>query len=436
MLFVGRVLTVVIVLTLLGTHNAQAVVINVPDDFLTIQEAINAAAPAGDVVEVEPGTYTGPLNRDLDFTGKAIVLRGLGGAAVTTIDCQEISRGFNFHSGETNAAVIEGFTIMNGRRPGDQRGGGILCVNGSSPTVRDCVITRNEASNGSGMYCDGSSPVVANSAFAFNGLGGVTIGWGAGINCSNGSNPSITGCTFSRNLVFIGGGAGISCNKSAPTITECTFSDNSTEQGAGIAILFGSSPAISDCIFERNFGENGGDALYALESTCVATNCLFVENRGGGVIVNVGSNVTLSNCTIALSEYFLGGSVAVHVRDLAQSQGIAILNRAIVAFGDGVAVSCSSGGEATLTCCDVFGNADGDWTGCIAGQLGANGNFSLDPQFCSLDMRDFRLNATSPCLPGNHPQGTPCDLIGVYGFGCTTAVEPATWGGIKAHYGR
>lgn len=436
MLFVGRMLTVAITFALLGTH-AHAVVINVPNDHLTIQEAINAAALTGDIIEVEPGTYTGPLNRDLDFLGKAIVLRGLGGAGGTIIDCQQISRAFNFHSGETNAAVVERFTIMNGRRPGDQIGGGILCVNASSPTFRDCVITLNEASNGSGMHCDGSSPVVSNCTFVQNGLGGVTIGRGAGINCINNSNPSITACAFTENLVFIGDGAGISCNASSPTVTGCTFTENSTEQGAGMSILFGSSPVISDCIFDRNFAENGGDALYGLQSTFGATGCLFVENGAFTTVVAVDSHVTLTSCTIALSDSFIGGSVAVDVTDTGMpGPAIATLDRVIVAFTDGIAVSCSGGGQATLTCCDVFGNAGGDWTGCIAGQFGINGNFSLDPQFCDLDNRNFRLQASSPCLPGNHPQGDPCGLIGVYGSGCATAVEPTTWGAIKAHYGR
>ena len=30
----------------------------------------------------------------------------------------------------------------------------------------------------------------------------------------------------------------------------------------------------------------------------------------------------------------------------------------------------------------ICGNAGGDWTGCLAGQLGVNGNFAADPLFC------------------------------------------------------
>jgi parallel beta helix pectate lyase-like protein len=411
--------------------------IRVPTDQPTIQEAINAAAASGDLILVEPGIYTGPLNRDLDFSGKAIVLRGIGGAAATIIDCQQLSRGFNFHSGETNAAVVEGFTVMNGRRPGDQRGGGILCVDASSPTIQNCIITRNEASNGSGMHCDRSSPIVSNCTMSFNGIGGVTIGDGSGMNCVNNSSPIITGCTFSNNVIFLGGGgAGVSCDASYLTITDCTFKDNDTEWGGGIAMDSGSSVVISRCTFEHNSAENYGDAILCFQSTFVATDCLFVGNVGAATMYTVSANVTLRNCTIALSHSpYSGGSVGVMLVDRTPSEpGIAVLDRVVVAFTDGIAVRCFGASVATLTCCDVFGNDRGDWTECIAGQAGINGNFSLDPQFCNLDMRDFRLHDTSPCLPGNHPQGDQCDLIGVYGSGCTTAVESTTWGAIKARF--
>ena len=327
--------------------------IRVPTDQPTIQEAINAAAASGDLILVEPGIYTGPLNRDLDFSGKAIVLRGIGGAAATIIDCQQLSRGFNFHNGETNAAVVEGFTVMNGYHP-----------------------------------------------------------------------------------PFGGGGAGMRCDASSPTIIDCTFKHNGTEWGGAIAMDSGSSVVISRCTFEDNTAENFGDAIFCVQSTFVATECLFVGSVGAATMYTVSANVTLRSCTIALSRSpYPGGSTALMLVDRVPSEpGIAVLDRVIVAFTDGIAVKCFGASVATLTCCDVFGNDGGDWTGCIAGQAGINGNFSLDPQFCNLDMRDLRLHDTSPCLPGNHPQGNPCGLIGVYGSGCTTAVESTTWGAIKARF--
>jgi hypothetical protein len=114
-----------------------------------------------------------------------------------------------------------------------------------------------------------------------------------------------------------------------------------------------------------------------------------------------------------------------------------------------------------ISCCDFFGNAGGDWIGCgIEGQHGINGNFSADPLFCGpmdgstpmivSDASALTLHADSPCLPGNHPDGEDCGLIGAYGQGCGVAVfgniaqpmpridpasvETATWGRIKSGY--
>jgi hypothetical protein len=88
-------------------------------------------------------------------------------------------------------------------------------------------------------------------------------------------------------------------------------------------------------------------------------------------------------------------------------------DRCILAFGTGAATHCHFDGAVTLTCSDVYGNSGGDWTDCIAGQDGSNGNFSGDPLFCGPDTLDFRLESGSPCLdaPG-------CGLLGAVVDSC------------------
>jgi hypothetical protein len=111
------------------------------------------------------------------------------------------------------------------------------------------------------------------------------------------------------------------------------------------------------------------------------------------------------------------------------------IDNTIIAYcPSGEAIRCAA---ATLTCCDVYGNAGGDYVGCIADQLGINGNFSACPSFCDAGGGDFTLCDESPCLPGNHPDGSDCGLIGAWGEGCVcgpSATESATWGSIKARY--
>ena len=48
----------------------------VPDEYATIQAAIDAAEN-DDIVIVEPNTYTGAGNKNLDFGGRAITVRSI-----------------------------------------------------------------------------------------------------------------------------------------------------------------------------------------------------------------------------------------------------------------------------------------------------------------------------------------------------------------------
>jgi len=49
-----------------------------PADFNNIQAAIDDANHGDDIV-IADGTYTGPQNRDIDFLGKAIIVRSESG---------------------------------------------------------------------------------------------------------------------------------------------------------------------------------------------------------------------------------------------------------------------------------------------------------------------------------------------------------------------
>ncbi len=110
---------------LLGT-TAVADIINVPGDFETIQEAIDAAMN-GDEIVVASGTYF----ETIDFLGKAITLRSSDGPEVTIIDAQGLETVVICQSGEGPDTVLDGFTITGGN---GSLGGGMF-NDSSSPTV-------------------------------------------------------------------------------------------------------------------------------------------------------------------------------------------------------------------------------------------------------------------------------------------------------------
>ncbi len=219
-----------------------AATINVPADYTTIQAAVDAAS-GGDVILVAPGTYTDTQDGHVvDMKAKAITLRSTDGAAVTIIDGQNARRGIACYQGETNATVIDGFTITNGdaveydyNGDGDidwweeDRGGGIYCYSSNS-TITDCTISGNTADYGGGIHCyNGSSPTITGCTISDNSA----TSNGGGIRCYQ-SSPTITDCTITDNTATTSGGGGIYCESSNPTITDCTISDNTADYGGGI----------------------------------------------------------------------------------------------------------------------------------------------------------------------------------------------------------
>ena len=266
--------------------------IYVPAEYPTIQEGIDAAVD-GVLILVAPGTYVENIN----FLGKAITVRGEAGAEVTIIDGNENGLVVTFNSGETEGAVLDGFTIRNGFDfLGD--GGGILCYN-SSPTITNCTISGNRVhyhSYGGGIYCFRSSPTITDCIISGN-LSTQGSG-GGGIYCDS-SSPTITNCTISGNSADDCGG-GIHCHHSSPTITNCTISGNTALRGGGI-YCSSSFPTITNCAISGNCailgnsaGDGRGGGIYCYSSSPTITNCILwgdLAPSGAEIYVYSGSPV-------------------------------------------------------------------------------------------------------------------------------------------------
>jgi len=158
-------------------------------DYPTIQQAIDAAKN-GDTIILADGIYTGPGNREIDFKGKAVTLRGANGPADCIIDCQNAGRAFHFHTGENPDSVVEGVTIRNGYVADGYNGGAIYCQE-AAPTIKNCIFTGNTADAGGAIYSSSGDLQVANCTFAGNSavVGGAFVADGAG-------SPKITNSIF------------------------------------------------------------------------------------------------------------------------------------------------------------------------------------------------------------------------------------------------
>jgi hypothetical protein len=139
-------------------------------DAPAIQAGIDSAA-AEDTVWTQPGIF----RENLDFLGKAIVVRG-SGIGVTTLDGQGLGSCVVFQSGESRSSVLEDLTILNrGDGPDSTWGGGGIAIS-SSP---DVIVERNivaYSSYGGGIRCDGPSASLIRNNLAWQNVGGDGVG--------------------------------------------------------------------------------------------------------------------------------------------------------------------------------------------------------------------------------------------------------------------
>ena len=238
----------------------------VPAEFESIQTAI-AIAQDGDVILVSPGTYTGIGGSIIDTGGKALTIRALGSPEETVLHGQGARRVVYCNSGETSKTVIEGFTLTGGR---SSDGAGVYC-NGSSPMLVRCIITGNTSSgaymgtgggiscynsyltlteciisnntgsneqhNGGGIYCSGGSPMFIDCSVMANSIGSGEFSYGGGIYIHS-SSPTFAACRVSNNSSgnewsWPGSGGGIMCAGSVPLLGDSTVCCNWPDQIAG-----------------------------------------------------------------------------------------------------------------------------------------------------------------------------------------------------------
>ncbi len=238
----------------------DVVPIMVPDDFPSIQEAINEAQSL-DVVKVSPGVYLENISMK---DGVEVIGSG---AALTTIRPGRPSSVVVFS--DILSGALEGFTICDGTgdffgREG-RVGGGIYCAN-SDATVRNCVISANSAS------------------------------WGGGVCVDKNSTLTLEDCSLYGNTAA--SGAGVFCYEDCLAILLRTrLLDNSvTQYGAAVCAASTSSILLKSCEVFRNSAELGGGGIFVETGASLeAVSCTIADNRPEGILADPGASVTVSN---------------------------------------------------------------------------------------------------------------------------------------------
>lgn len=459
---------------------ALAATWNVPGDFPTIQQAINAST-SGDIIVVAPGVYL--ENIVVGAAQNGIKIHSSGGAAVTTIDGGAAGTVASFSSVGITTELV-GFTLTNGSAA---NGGGLSLVN-ANPKIDSNIISGNVAKLGGGIYANHSSSTISNNqinnnaasvaggnggglyldnsslAQVFNnGIdGNSTVGSGGAFFIQAASSANINTNTITNNTAGVDGGAFlIASSTSTPTIKLNQIRSNHADNGNGGAfnVVTGAFPVISQNQIVSNTALNGAGLNYTgaagqLTSnniqdnaapngsgggiSCNATGTPTIQSNlvirnfaslGGGLYASA-SNVRLTSNTIALNSgaadgggvYAVNGSRVTLVRDIVSHSPV----------GNGVSVGDLIS-TVIVSCSDVWGNTVTNYSG-MTDPTGSLNNISTDPQYCDIFSLDFHLFLSSPCTAANNPGG--CGLIGALDVNCFGPVrtQASSWGKIKATY--
>ncbi len=352
-----------IVLCLVFVLHLSATIINIPDDYPTIQEGIDVSVSA-DTVLVQPGTYYENIN----YNGKAITI---GSQYLTSQDSSYIVNTIIDGSNIGNIVIIEdvddsfailcGFTIQNGF---STHGGGIFCQN-SLFSLNSIILKNSEAiDQGSAIYCNDSSLNIENSIINNN-----IIEMGNGIIYCLNSEIFYNNLHFYDNYSWDGGGVVIW--DSNIQINNSIFESNYNEMMGGAITLDNVIGTISDCIIDSNetaMLDAGG--IWIHQSEIEILNSSITNNVapiGSGLSISYNSVVTLNNSiisgnnsgTIYSSEGLLSSNSNLNIdnciidnnlRGIDFSTGDLIINNSDLVNNNSNALWCSSSSVIIDSC--------------------------------------------------------------------------------------
>ena len=342
-------------------------IINVPADYSTIQQGINAGGD-GDTVIVQPGIYY----EHIDFNSHDVLLGSMfimtgdtSYISSTIIDGSNSGTVVKIWRGERGMAGVEGMTMQNGR---GADGGGIY-IGGATPIISRNVIQNNSSGvngDGGGIYFAGGGGLIINNVIRNN----TTNLKGGGI------------CNRYGDCLIIGN---IIC-------------DNTSNSSGGGIMNYGSDSFVSGNVIYGNYsGFKGGGICFngtgALINNVICINT--ASDAGGGIRLWSDANLTIINNIIRHNTSPLGPQIRLGI-------------------GSSVSVS--------------YSNVDGGWQG--TGNIDLDPLFR-DPLNADFHLMSIACgdSANSPCIDAGHPDSLDLILDCFHGLGGVRSDMGAFGGG-------
>ncbi len=345
---------------------ASAVIINVPGDYATIQEGIDAVQD-GDTVLVAAGEYV----ENLLIEDKNVFLTSAEGPETVTIVGYLI-----FEGNIDTTCVLQGFTVT---RYSENTEALIRCLNGSLSILGNVITGNGPVGTEGGIRILESEAIIKDNIIRGNFS---TVLYGGGLYIQNSST------IVSGNLIY------------------GNYAGNPYDGYGGLGIGGGIYAAYSNVNLDRNVisFNTANDGGLALGGGIHVANCN----------VEIINNTIVQNSARALhyGSYGLGGGINISSSEVTITNSILWGNQ-----GEDYSeiVDDDIHGEATVTYSDIGEGYEGE------------GNISLDPLLVDPSGHDYHLLLNSPCIDAGDPN-SPYDPdstrsdMGVYYFDQTTDV--------------
>jgi len=435
---------------------AGAATLRVPSEYPTIQSAVDAAGSVDDSVLIAAGTY----QESVIVAGKCVTLIGEAGPASTTVT--GLTWTTDSQSATNSWSAIQGLTILSSTTIHGLRNNFSLSGNDFQSHVEAVADWRNAnmgilvtgctfhggaflgGSDWTACYVYVSACTFQNGELQVNPPGvrvldsvfsdaAINVSWCEEVTVSGnhltGAASSLSvfsslhGISVDQNTLTDAGGILLRANLNT---NSCT--DNTLIRSGGISCVGGSSRwLITSNRIERGSAGISVDAEGYEDN--VTGNALWRCAAGVYFGTSTHGPIAEGNSIVECS------SAGIRVKS---TSGAPELHRNLVVRNHpGIVINNST---AVLECNDSWANAGGNWVG-VTDPTGVNGNISADPFFCDPENGGLGLASNSPCLPGHHPQGDDCGLIGAYGQACGTSTAVAemplahsTWGVVKQQF--
>jgi parallel beta-helix repeat protein len=262
--------------------------------FASVQAAVNAAAPSGDTILVDPGTYTEQVT-----INKSLTIEGNGAGAIiqspSTLTPDAIGLMAVVELNNAATVNINNLTVQGPVASGQVINAGILVVGGATADVTNSSI----------------ADIAANPLTGVNNTGnGIQVGTGQGGGQTG--HATITNCTITdyQKTGIITGGPGTTVTIAGNTITgvgpETRISQNGIQISAGTIATVSNNSISNNEFTGTNSGPNPLNSTQAIgilnfsDSSSFTGNTVFGNDLGilSTNSVTTGAGTTISGNTV------------------------------------------------------------------------------------------------------------------------------------------